>query len=123
MALMAAEGWQHTRDGVVALWRRFRPEAAETVAGDLDTARQAIVAAAESGDREILRRLRANWQMELGLLLAAHPEAEAELRALLERAGPPAGGGQVVGDVRLEAHATDHGRNYLAVGDQHITER
>ncbi|GAA3171758.1 MULTISPECIES: hypothetical protein [Streptomyces] len=124
VGLLVAEGWQQTRDGVVTVWRRFRPQTADEVGRDLDASRATALDAAESEGPDVTGPLQGRWAARFGELLAEHPEAADELRDLLEqweRRSPD--GRPTDGGVRMEAHATDHGRIYQAARDIHITER
>ncbi|MGW6954737.1 hypothetical protein [Streptomyces chartreusis] len=120
VTLMAADAWQRTRDGLVQLWRRVQPERAETVAGELDVAREDVLAATVADDHETLDELRAQWQGLVRRLLVSRPAAAAELRRLLDELDP---GGSAARQITQHATASGQGRVYQAGRDQHITER
>ncbi|MFI0721709.1 hypothetical protein [Streptomyces sp. NPDC021224] len=123
VTLMVTDGWQRARDGAVRLWRQFRPEGAEAVAADLDTAQAAVVRGRAAGAPVDEAALRGEWAYRITELLAARPDAEAVLRAALAEWQAAAGGQTVHGGIHQEARATGSGRVYLAGRDQHITER
>ena len=121
VTLLVGEGWQQTRDGVVAVWHRFRPEAADEVGRELEASR---LAAVEAGDgRDAGNRLEGHWIGRFAGLLGEHPEAADELRRLLDRLSNGSGGQTIGGDVRMEARADGSSRIYQSARDQHITER
>ncbi|MFE9116051.1 hypothetical protein [Streptomyces sp. NPDC007172] len=122
VTLLVGEGWQQTRDGVVTVWRRFRPQAAEEVERELDASRATALGAADGSDPA--GRLEGQWVGRFAALLAEHPEAADDLRDLVElwqRRTPD--GQRIDGGVRLEARAQDKARVYQAARDQHINER
>ncbi|WP_323180471.1 hypothetical protein [Streptomyces sp. NBC_00102] len=118
---MASDAWQVTRDRLVQLWQRVQPHRADDVTAQLDAGRAETAIAAESDDQEVLAELRAEWQGRLRRLLAARPDAAAELRGLLDeiaREEPPGSSA-----VTQHATASGHARINQAGRDQHITER
>lgn len=123
VTLMVTDGWQRTRDGAVRLWRQFRPEGAEDVAADLDTAQAAVVQGRVAGTPVDLAALGEEWARRIRELLVARPDAEAALRAALADWEAAARGQAVSGGIHQEARATGSGRVYQAGRDQHITER
>ncbi|MET9176978.1 hypothetical protein ABZX88_01955 [Kitasatospora aureofaciens] len=119
---MATEGWQHARDGVVQLWQRFRPEAAQTVADELEETRTVALAVQETGVSVVERALQEEWARQITDLLVSYPNAEGGVRELL--AGWSLSDQRTAqGSVHLEAHGTGSARIYQAGRDQHITER
>lgn len=80
--LMTTEAWQQTHDGLVRVWRRFRPEHAAQIEREL-AQQQAVLAAdpADHGETPAVE-LGALWADELPRLLA-DPQAARELAALL----------------------------------------
>ncbi|MFD6322450.1 hypothetical protein ACFWOL_06095 [Streptomyces sp. NPDC058442] len=120
VTLMATDAWHHVRDGITQLWRRTQPERAETVAAELETGREDVLAAAAADDQETLDELRLQWQGMVRQLLVARPAAVEELRALLGRLDP---GGSTAPQITQHATASGQARVYQAGRDQHITER
>ncbi|NKI39901.1 hypothetical protein [Streptomyces physcomitrii] len=123
VSLLVTEGWQQARDGVVSVWRRFHPAAAEDVEEALEASRRSLLAAAESGDTEAALNLEAHWRRRVAELLTEHPQAAPELDGLLIRLNEASSGRTINGGVRMEARVSGNGRSYQAAGDQHITER
>ncbi|GAA3299102.1 hypothetical protein GCM10020295_36430 [Streptomyces cinereospinus] len=125
VALMATDVWQHTRDGIVGLWRRVRPAQAEEVGNDLEVTRAEILAARQEGDTLGEQALAGEWQGRLRRLLIADPDIAQELLRVLEesRALLPAGEEIPAPVVHLRAEVSGSGRVYQAGRDQHITER
>ncbi|MER6362408.1 hypothetical protein [Kitasatospora sp. NPDC001527] len=118
---IATDTWPAVKSGVLALWRRARPE---RVAEDLEEAREQLLAAEESGaDAAGLRVLLVEeWQARLARLLVTHPELADELRALVD--GLRASGGErPSGPVTMTAHVTGGGSAYLAGRDLTVHQR
>ncbi|MEW1862885.1 hypothetical protein OG896_11605 [Streptomyces sp. NBC_00669] len=120
VTLMATEGWQRTREGLVALWQRVHPDRADAVDAELEATRVDLLAARAAHDDRSEDELRAEWQGRLRRLLAADPGVADQLRLLLEEVSPQAP--TAAEGVRMRATATGHGRVYQAGRDQHITE-
>ncbi|MFD3354804.1 hypothetical protein [Streptomyces fradiae] len=120
VALMATDAWHHVRDGITQLWRRTQPERAETVAAELETVRDDVLAATDAGDQQTLDELRRQWQGMVRRLLVARPAAAEELRALLDRLDP---GGSAARQITQHATASGQARVYQAGRDQHIADR
>lgn len=125
VALMATDVWQHTRDGVVALWRRVRPAQADEVGNELEVTRAEILAARQEGDTLSEQALAGEWQGRLRRLLIADPGIAQELLRVLEesRALLPAEQEIPAPVVHMRAEVSGSGRVYQAGRDQHITER
>ena len=124
VALLVGEGWQQARDGVVAVWRRYRPQSADHVGRELEASRRVLLAAPGSADTAPGEGLAGDWQRRLVDLLDEHPGAAEDLRALLTRLAPaPIRQQDIRGGVRMRARASGSARIYQAAGDQHITER
>ncbi|MES5822872.1 hypothetical protein [Streptomyces sp. RG80] len=120
VTLFVGEGWQQARDGVVAVWRRFRPEAAGDVERELEASR---LAALEGDSPETANRLEGHWIGRFAGLLGEHPEAADELQRLLDRLSEGSGGQAITGGVHMQARADGSSRIYQSARDQHITER
>ncbi|MFC7382970.1 hypothetical protein [Sphaerisporangium rhizosphaerae] len=122
---MATDAWEQARKAAVALWRRTRPDEADSVAGELAEVRAQVIAARREGDAETERALAGSWQIRLQRLLRADPDLAAELRRVLAEELSPAAtgdGASRAATVTMDATANDHGRVYQAARDQHITE-
>jgi hypothetical protein len=123
VALMATQTWESAREGVVALWRRFQPDRAEAVGGELEATREDLLVAQRSGDTETEAELTAEWQARVRRLLVARPEVADELRRILAELSPALPEERPATAIRLRAEASGNGRVYQAGRDQHITER
>ncbi|WP_435133698.1 hypothetical protein [Actinacidiphila sp. bgisy144] len=126
VALMATDTWQAVRGAVLHMWQARQPEHAAAVDAELTADQQEAAAAglsaAPDGDR-VLAELRSQWQANFRRLVAAHPEAAAELRALLADFPPPPVAADASPALAQHATASGSGRVYQAGRDQHITER
>ncbi|MFD6587381.1 hypothetical protein ACFWED_10920 [Streptomyces anulatus] len=116
VGLMATDAWEHTRDGVVALWQRARPERADAVATELGHTREDLAADAGTEDE-----LATEWQGRIRRLLIDRPEVAVELQRLLDELAPGASAPSTT--VSQHATAGGHSRVYQAGRDQHITDR
>ncbi|WP_097932651.1 hypothetical protein OH828_17440 [Streptomyces anulatus] len=116
VGLMATDAWERTRDGVVSLWQRARPERADAVAAELDNTREDLAA-----DAGIEGELAAEWQGRIRRLLIDRPQVAEDLQRLLDELAP--GGTAPPATVSQRATATGHSRVYQAGRDQHIAER
>ncbi|MFB7469522.1 hypothetical protein [Kitasatospora sp. NPDC056184] len=118
---VASDTWPAVKSGVLALWRRARPE---RVAEDLEDAREQLIAAEESGaDPAGLRVLLVNeWQARLARLLVTHPESAGELRALVDGLLAE-GGDRPSGPVTMTAHVSGGGSVYQAGRDLTVHRR
>ncbi|WP_055712236.1 hypothetical protein [Streptomyces torulosus] len=123
VALMATQTWESAREGVVALWRRFQPDRAEAVGGELEATREDLLLAQRSGDTETEAELTAEWQARVRRLLVARPDVADELRRILAELSPALPEERPTTAIRLRAEASGNGRVYQAGRDQHITER
>src|SRR6476661_7616181 len=84
VALMATDVWQHTREGIVALWRHVHPAQADEVSSELKQLRAEVLAAREGGDTFSEQALAGEWQGRLRRLLIAEPGIGRELLRVLE---------------------------------------
>ncbi len=91
VALMATDAWKQTRDGLVRLWHRFRPEHAEAIGRELTASRAVVASALARGDTQPETPLGRLWAQELRELLA-DPHAARELRDTPVPAVVPVGG-------------------------------
>ncbi|MFE5110115.1 hypothetical protein [Streptomyces sp. NPDC056663] len=120
VSLLTTEAWQSAREGLVAIWRRVRPERAETVSAELEATRHDLLSARDEGDQETAAELEADWQGRIRRLLRTHPEVADELRALLVESAPqpPAPSGPI-----QHATASGHSRIYQAGRDMHLGQQ
>ncbi|EPH43011.1 hypothetical protein STRAU_3940 [Streptomyces aurantiacus JA 4570] len=92
---MVGDGWAHARDRAVGFFTRRRPAGNEedtvAVAGELDEAREELVAARDAEDDGAVADVQAEWRNRMRRALRADPEAAAELRLLLDELAPDAG--------------------------------
>ncbi|KUJ37783.1 hypothetical protein AB0N87_36155 [Streptomyces sp. NPDC093228] len=126
VSAIAADAWQGARTGMVALWRRVRPEQAEAVDAELAETRAQVLAARQTGEADTEQALVADWQMRIQALLRSNPAVADELRQLLDTQLTSALSEQEqsrIGTLLMRAEASGSGRVYQAGRDQHITER
>jgi hypothetical protein len=91
--VMVTDGWEGVRHKVARLFGCGQPDVA--IERRLDATREQLTAAA-SGEVETVRAaLAAQWETRFADLLADHPEAEADLAALVK-------------EIRPTVTATDH---------------
>ena len=81
---MATDVWQAARAEVVAVWRRVRPDEADSVTGELAEVRAEMLAARQSGDPDIQQALAGAWQLRLQQLLDDDPGLADPLRRVLD---------------------------------------
>lgn len=121
VAAMATDAWQQARGGLVALWRRVRPDEAQAVDAELSAAQTVLLA---DDGRVTAAELTEVWQARLLELLLTDQQRTDELAQELDRLtrslAPPA---SRVGSVRMSARATESGRVYQSGGDMTINER
>ncbi|WP_069743875.1 hypothetical protein [Streptomyces sp. EN23] len=121
VSAMATDGWQRARDGVVALWQRFRPESAEAIHEDFEENRRVLVNALQAGDEHARAALVAAWNGYLLGLLVAQPhaiDALRQLNAVLEQ--QKTSGSRP--SLNMTAHASGNGQVFQAGRDQKITQ-
>ncbi|MDG4766158.1 hypothetical protein O7632_32150 [Solwaraspora sp. WMMD406] len=123
---IATDAWEKARDGAVALWRRVRPQQADTIGAELAEVRDEVLTARRDGDTDAEQGLVDDWQRKLQRLIRQDPAFAAELRRLLDDTLapllPPADQ-QQVGSITMTATARDNARIIQAGRDQRINER
>ncbi|GAA2309421.1 hypothetical protein OKJ48_17070 [Streptomyces kunmingensis] len=82
VAAMATDSWSVARSGVARLFGRRGADQQASIEAQLDN-NAALVARADDAER-IRRTLLPVWSLELEALLDQHPEAERELRELID---------------------------------------
>lgn len=121
VGLLATDGWEQAKRAVVALWRRARPEEAETVEAELVEARTEILTARRAGDGRTEDDLTAEWRIRLRRMLAADPALASDLRELLGDLGPLTPEAGRPNRVEMHGTASDNARLYMSGGTMHIT--
>ncbi|MGH4027530.1 hypothetical protein ACQB60_01190 [Actinomycetota bacterium Odt1-20B] len=87
---MVTDGWTRVRDRMARVLARGRDgdaDGAAGVAGELDEARDDLVAARDAEDEDAQADVLAEWRSRMRRTLRADPEAARELRALLDELG------------------------------------
>ncbi|WP_030618446.1 hypothetical protein [Streptomyces fulvoviolaceus] len=90
VSAMATDAWGQIRESVVALWRRGRPERAESVALELEELRNQVLEARSQRDAVTEDALAGAWRLRLQQLLHGDAELAEELRCLLSETLAPA---------------------------------
>ena len=90
---MVTDGWEGVRHKVARLFGRGQPDVA--IERRLDATRAQLKAATPGDLERVQAALAAQWQTRFADLLADHPDAEAELAALIK-------------EIRPDVTATDH---------------
>jgi len=119
VALMLTDAWNQARDQVVGVWRRFRPEQADAVSGQLDASADDLAQARQADDGEAEGEIRGEWSGRLRRLVRDEPEAAGALEEFVRRYAsqvPAAGGTTVV----QSAHASGKSRVHQAGRDMNI---
>ncbi|MFF4787927.1 hypothetical protein ACFY3E_42255 [Streptomyces griseorubiginosus] len=118
---MATDAWRHGRDGLVALWRRVRPERAEQIGTELETLHVQVLDARAEGAPEVLQGLEMTWRGQLGALLQRDPHAAGELRRILdEQLAPALEPGEREHVYRVIQNVTVHGGNDINVAGRDV---
>ncbi|MFF7266381.1 hypothetical protein ACFZCL_39790 [Streptomyces sp. NPDC008159] len=81
MSAMATSAWAAARAGTIPLFRRSEPEDQRALEARLDP--EAALVRQEPDPDSARRGLVGGWQLQLVALLREHPEAEAEIEALV----------------------------------------
>lgn len=82
---MATDAWAACKDLFVRCLRRHHGGEAEVLVAQLERGASQVARAADQ-DR-VRAQLAGSWELDLGDLLAAHPEMEGELRQILAQVG------------------------------------
>lgn len=118
--LLTADIWNQVKGRFTSLWRCAQPERAGAIAEELDATRDDLLAAQRDGEASVAQELGAEWQGRIRRLLAAHPEAVAELRSLLTELAPES---LMPPPVVQHAVASGSARVYQAGRDQNFIRR
>ncbi|MCX4541561.1 hypothetical protein [Streptomyces sp. NBC_01565] len=121
VSAMATDGWQRARDGVVALWQRFRPESADAIHEDFEENRRVLVGSLQAGDEHAHAALVAAWNGHLLGLLVARPQALDDLRQLNAVLAQEHTSGAHP-SLNMTANASGNGQVFQAGRDQKITQ-
>ncbi|RVX41968.1 hypothetical protein EDD27_4582 [Nonomuraea polychroma] len=123
---MVTDAWQSARDGVVALWRKARPEQVDVVDAELVEVREQVLEARRDGDADTEQALVGSWQLRLQQLLRADPSLAHEIKRVVDEVLTPAlepADQARVGSLMMKATASGRGRVYQAGRDQTINEK
>ncbi|SDW93249.1 hypothetical protein SAMN05216215_1006117 [Saccharopolyspora shandongensis] len=83
---MATDAWEGTRDGVARLFSRGGEDRQRVVEAQLDEDAEVLNASASPEEQDQVRReLAPVWTRRLSRLLEEHPDAEGELREVVDR--------------------------------------
>ncbi|MFC9324036.1 hypothetical protein [Kitasatospora sp. NPDC057015] len=121
VGLLATDGWEQVKQAVGRLWRRARPDQADTVEAELVEARAELLTARQAGDTQAEQDLTAEWRTRLRRLLAADPALAGALRALLAELRPESSEEAAGPRVEMHGTASDNARVYMSGRDMHIT--
>lgn len=113
VGLMVTDLWNQVRGRIAALLRRDKAGA------ELERSRRELTAARQAGDSVAVAQVEAQWRSRLRGILARDPQAVAELRALLDEFGQPAGA-----VAKAESHfhdSTFHGPVHTGTGTMNVT--
>src|SRR5580692_8781267 len=83
---MVTDGWEEVRHKVARLFGRGQPDVA--IERRLDVTRDQLTAAAPDDLETVQAALATQWETRFADLLADHPDAEAELAALVKQIRP-----------------------------------
>ncbi|MEU6046902.1 hypothetical protein ACFYUM_13625 [Streptomyces fimicarius] len=108
VGLMATEAWTQVRGRVARFLGRGEDD--ETIDAELEESREELIAARRNGDEDGAADVAAEWRIRIRRALRDNPEAEQELRAILEDLAPQHDAGPTV----AINHNTIHGGHYNA---------
>jgi len=100
---MVTDGWEGVRHKIARLFGRGQPDVA--IERRLDATRDQLTSAAPGDLEQVQAELAAQWEIRFADLLADHPDAEAELAALVKEIKP---------DVTAADHSVAAGGNVTA---------
>ncbi|AOS61469.1 hypothetical protein [Actinoalloteichus hymeniacidonis] len=122
---VGTDSWRQAVTEITGWWQRFRPAEVATIEAELVEVRDEMLAAAQESGTATAAELSVEWKRKFQRLLRSEPEAEPELRRLLEeRLQPliPPERRQQIGQVTMTATAHDSSRIYQSAGDMTINE-
>ncbi|MFI6104956.1 hypothetical protein [Streptomyces sp. NPDC051310] len=95
---MVGETWEQARGRITTFFARRSGSDPQAVGEELDTVREELLAAEESGDErttaEARDDARIEWRARIRRTLRADPQAADELRAILDELAPATSAGQ-----------------------------
>ena len=100
---MVTDGWEGVRHKIARLFGRGQPDVA--IERRLDATRDQLTSAAPGDLEQVQAELAAQWEIRFADLLADHPDAAADLAALVKDIRP---------DVTAADHAVAAGENVTA---------
>ncbi|MBM2614344.1 hypothetical protein JIG36_02080 [Actinoplanes sp. LDG1-06] len=118
---MAEDSWQQAKSAVTGLWRRFRPDQAETVEAELVSDRERVLVARARHDTAVEQHVRAGWQARLASLSDGDAVAAQMLHELAQNRWVI--DQKQIRTVTQNAQAFGSGRVYQSAGDMTINER
>lgn len=113
MAAMATSAWGVTRDGALRLFRRSAPDEQRALEAQLE--REAAVVRQDQDPESARQDFAGGWRRQLVTLMREHPEAEAELRALVASVQAQLPQRENTGWIQINS-ATNHGTVFSALG-------
>ncbi|MFI0002219.1 hypothetical protein ACH4NR_18730 [Streptomyces globisporus] len=93
VGLMATEAWTQVRGRLARFLGRGEDD--EVIDAELEESREELIAARRNGDEDGAAAVAAEWRIRIRRALRDNPEAEQELRAILELAPRQAAGPSV----------------------------
>lgn len=106
---MAADSWGQARDRIVSFFSRRSGGEQDVIEGALETSREELTSATESGDEQTALDVEAEWRMRLRRTLLAHPEAASELQAVLDELAADRDGQSVANVHNVISGGVQHG--------------
>jgi PHD/YefM family antitoxin component YafN of YafNO toxin-antitoxin module len=106
---MAADSWAEARDRMVSFFSRHRSGEADVIEGELETSREELTAALQTGDEQTALDVESEWRTRLRRTLQANPAAASELRAVLDELAPGEKGQQVTAVHNTISGGVQHG--------------
>jgi hypothetical protein len=104
---MVTDAWEDVRHKIARLFGRGQPD--RQIERRLDTTRDQLIAAAPGELEQVQAALAGQWQTRFTDLLADHPDAEAELDALVK---------EIHTNVVATGHSAAAGRDVIAEADR-----
>ncbi|MFF8965858.1 hypothetical protein ACF1BK_24285 [Streptomyces globisporus] len=108
VGLMATEAWTQVRGRLARFLGRGEDD--EVIDAELEESREELIAARRNGDEDGAADVAAEWRIRIRRALRDNPEAEQELRAILDELAPR----QAAGPSVAINHNTISGGHYNA---------